>query len=324
MFPAAAGIVPSLIFLLVSVSAQDGVLESERVWTDSSGRFEITAKLLQQKGEQVVLETSDGRKIAISRDRLSEADRAFLKSTETDTENPFKPPSTGSEPAVPEKPLEPNPTLDAAHRLDYSKAVWSVEVPDTEPPGIEPRDIQLPRPQGRRQPHAVNGLLMKAAVSDVSGSGPSAQTRLMIGDFRTGELTELPPETGTAMYPVAILGDGNTIVMVGTGNDGTTSSKDLQSWRINNGSLERGATWTPYGGQPNGAIRFAAAGPDPLPQTERTGRHRGPQRLSSIEPLHPPPVLLPEIVDRFVQRPDVAAAIQWWWFGMSAADPRQF
>ncbi len=262
MFRAVVGIIPSFIFFLLSVFAQDGLRNPERLWTDSSGRFQVTARLLSQKGKQIVLENSDGKKIAINRDQLSEADQAFLNSLETDPKNPFKAPPTGSKPAVHEKPVEPKPSLDAARRLDDAKDLWRVEVSRAERPNIKPSDIDLPRPQGSRQPHAVNGLLMKVAISDVSGTGPSARTRLMIGDFRTGKLTEFPPQTETAMHPVAILGDGSTIIMVGNGSDRTTSSTDLQAWQTNNGSLMRGPTWTPYEGQPNPAIRFAAAGPD--------------------------------------------------------------
>ncbi|MEM6469636.1 MAG: hypothetical protein AAF802_08695 [Planctomycetota bacterium] len=84
----------------------------------------------------------------------------------------------------------------------------------------------------------------------------------MIGDFKTGELNELPAQKAAAMYPVAILGDDMTIVMAGNGTDGKTSKEDLQSWRVKGNSVDLGTIWKPYEGERDGTIRFAAAGSD--------------------------------------------------------------
>lgn len=273
MYRAAVGIVPSLLFFLVSICAQDGIANEERQWTDSTGRFQVKAKLIQQDGRQVVLKTSDGRTIKIPIDRLSQANQVYLQQLKTDAANKPKPLPTESKPAAPETPVDPQQSLDAAPRLDFSKEVWNVDVSASKPSSIKPVDITLPKPQGRRQPHAANGLLLMAAVSDVSGTGPAAKTRLLIANFRTDELTELPPETGTAMHPVAILGDAETIVMVGTGKDTQTTAENLQSWQVKNGSLQRGDIWSPYAGKSNGGIRFAAAGPNNSLLTCSKGGH---------------------------------------------------
>jgi hypothetical protein len=267
MFRIAIGLIPSLLFCLVFATAQDKLPSVERVWKDSTGRFQVSAKLIEKVGEKVVLQTSAGRKIEIASVRLSEADQTYLKSLESvpQTPTPRSPSSRSSDTGRPKPIAVSNASeaeLEAAPRLDFSNTIWNVKVSEPQPPEFEPSAVALPKPQGRRQPHAANSLLMKAAVSDISGSGPSAQTHLMIGDFRTGQLTELPAVSGTAMHPIAILGDGGTIVMIGTDKDGTTTKEDLQSWDIRDGKVQRGDTWKPYAGQSNRGIRFATAGPD--------------------------------------------------------------
>lgn len=51
-----------------------------RTWRDTSGRFSVEAKLLKTSATHVQLQTTDGRKIAVPIDRLSDADRKYLAS----------------------------------------------------------------------------------------------------------------------------------------------------------------------------------------------------------------------------------------------------
>jgi hypothetical protein len=53
-----------------------------RVWTDSSGRYTLEAKLVTFNDKSVVLQREDHELVAIPIDKLSEQDRAFLKSKE--------------------------------------------------------------------------------------------------------------------------------------------------------------------------------------------------------------------------------------------------
>ncbi|EMB13317.1 SHD1 domain-containing protein [Rhodopirellula europaea] len=294
MFRIAIGIIPSLLFCLIFVTAQDNQPSTERVWKDSSGRFQVTAKLIEQVGKKVVLQTRSGRKIEIPSDRLSDADQTYLKNMESAPSSPAPPSPDADQPKPIEVSNDPEAELDAAPRLKFSNTVWNVKVSDPKSSEFEPNPVALPKPHGNRQAHAANSLLMKAAVSDISGSGPSAQTRLMIGDFRTGQLTELPAVPGTAMQPIAILGDGSTVVMIGMGKDRTTTNEDLQSWDIRDGKVQRGDIWKPYAGQSNPGIRFATAGPDNRLITCSKGGHivawQMPQRraLWQIEMGSPP------------------------------------
>ncbi|MCL4202011.1 MAG: formylglycine-generating enzyme family protein [Pirellulaceae bacterium] len=51
----------------------------QRTWTDSSGRFHIEAELLEVKNGQVTLKKVDSSTVTLPLEKLSEADRAFLR-----------------------------------------------------------------------------------------------------------------------------------------------------------------------------------------------------------------------------------------------------
>jgi thiol-disulfide isomerase/thioredoxin len=61
-----------LVFATAPISAD------QRTWTDTSGKFTVTAALVEVRGKQVVLRNSDGKKTTVPLDRLSAADRAYL------------------------------------------------------------------------------------------------------------------------------------------------------------------------------------------------------------------------------------------------------
>ena len=49
-----------------------------RTWKDATGKFQVQARLVDRVGDQVRLETSQGRVISVPVDKLSEADQQFL------------------------------------------------------------------------------------------------------------------------------------------------------------------------------------------------------------------------------------------------------
>lgn len=70
-----------------------------RKWTDNSGSFSVEAELVEQRDKEVVLKAADGTSMVVPLDRLSTADRDYLKSlsSPTPTEPPVKkepPPGT--------------------------------------------------------------------------------------------------------------------------------------------------------------------------------------------------------------------------------------
>lgn len=82
-----------------TVSAQSN---ETRLWQDVSGRFQVRAQLLEHAGENVRLKTADGREISVPADRLSEADRQYLRSRAFPDDNPFG--ETETLPAAPAVP----------------------------------------------------------------------------------------------------------------------------------------------------------------------------------------------------------------------------
>ncbi|NUQ61660.1 MAG: hypothetical protein HUU20_04175 [Pirellulales bacterium] len=63
--------------------------DAPRVWKDTTGKFQIRATLVEQTASAVRLHTSDGREISVPIERLSPADRDYLKSLEMPKDNPF-------------------------------------------------------------------------------------------------------------------------------------------------------------------------------------------------------------------------------------------
>lgn len=49
-----------------------------RTWSDSTGKFEVTAKLVTTENDEVVLVTETGREIRVAKNRLSEVDLKYL------------------------------------------------------------------------------------------------------------------------------------------------------------------------------------------------------------------------------------------------------
>lgn len=58
-----------------------------RRWTDTTGRFEIVAILVEVNGESARLQREDGRFVSVKIDQLCDADRAYIRSSQL--ENPF-------------------------------------------------------------------------------------------------------------------------------------------------------------------------------------------------------------------------------------------
>jgi hypothetical protein len=64
----------------------------ERLWTDASGKFSVTAELVRVDGDYVVLRRSGGKEIKVAIGRLSGTDQAYMASLPADV----APPTTDS------------------------------------------------------------------------------------------------------------------------------------------------------------------------------------------------------------------------------------
>ena len=72
-----------------------GSAASAREWTDVTGKFKYQGELVAVRAGKVILEKADGTIISIALEKLSAADRAFLKSQD----KPAPAPAASSKPA---------------------------------------------------------------------------------------------------------------------------------------------------------------------------------------------------------------------------------
>ncbi len=55
----------------------------ERSWTDVTGKFSVTAELVEVRGDKVVLRRQNGKRITVPLAKLSAKDRQFLEKGES-------------------------------------------------------------------------------------------------------------------------------------------------------------------------------------------------------------------------------------------------
>ncbi|WP_372894274.1 SHD1 domain-containing protein [Stieleria sp.] len=99
-----------VLALLVCLCPVIGHAQSDaRLWTDKTGKFQVSAKLIEHNETQVKLQKSDGRVITVPLNILSPADAKFVRELDAEPVNPF----AGGEPmtpATPDRKLAPSPS----------------------------------------------------------------------------------------------------------------------------------------------------------------------------------------------------------------------
>jgi hypothetical protein len=68
------------IVLFLAIAAVDDVAQA-RTWTDKTGRFKVEAELIEVKDGMVRLQKTDGKKLSVPLEKLSEADQAVANET---------------------------------------------------------------------------------------------------------------------------------------------------------------------------------------------------------------------------------------------------
>lgn len=99
-------LITSVMAIVLCCAARDALGEQaeSRLWTDSTGRFQVQAMLVEQTDSAVRVRTTDGREITVPTNRLSQADQDYLKSQAAPQDNPFAggtPMSEGAKSAAP-------------------------------------------------------------------------------------------------------------------------------------------------------------------------------------------------------------------------------
>jgi formylglycine-generating enzyme required for sulfatase activity len=94
----------------------------ERTWTDTTGKFSVTAELVEVRGDKVVLRREDGKQITVPLAKLSAEDQQFLtqrkEGDSSEAENPFNGrQSLPFAPAPPESPPGKPELVDTIKKL---------------------------------------------------------------------------------------------------------------------------------------------------------------------------------------------------------------
>lgn len=263
----ACGLVVSLTD--ASIFAQS---DSMREWSDSTGNFSITAKLLEMRDGTVYLENEQGKTLKIPMERLSQSDQEFLAGGN----NPFEMveergggSTRGSAAAASSRAATADTASgmdiwDTSMEMDWSDAEqiplvaageWNVSAPSAPPMEIADKPTPLQKKTSFHEKMtgmAVNLSRGRAVVGySVSFGVSEPKTRLALIDLKSGKAIHTAAVTA-AMKPLAVLDNGSTVLMVGSGDGRSSHEKhnELQLWKVKGKSIERSASWIPYADQP--------------------------------------------------------------------------
>ncbi|MDP1560509.1 MAG: SHD1 domain-containing protein [Pirellulaceae bacterium] len=113
---------PLLIALqTITAAAQSNDSDEYRIWTDSTGQHKVNAKLVDQSEKEVTLEKTDGSKVTLALDKLSEGDRQFLRSMPAKLEPEVDPFSGGQPLAEIQRPQNQHPRESNTSRSPVAK-----------------------------------------------------------------------------------------------------------------------------------------------------------------------------------------------------------
>jgi hypothetical protein len=256
----------SFLLIVFLVGSSFGVADEPRQWTDSTGKFRITATLFELRDGTVYLKSGDGKTLKIPLDRLSKADQEFL----TAGDNPFQmvdeaPPanipsetSTGSPSAGRSSSMsawQNPPQIDwqSVPELDrgFDEAQWNYTPPEINSLPFEMKRASLPKKtnffEGMRR-LKVNPLAKRCVAGyTLTFSVPKPLSRISLVDLPTGKAVN-SDQVECNMCPLAVLNDGKTVLMQGTGKEreGYETGDQLQLWKLSGTQVSRSEIWIPF------------------------------------------------------------------------------
>lgn len=244
-----------------------------RTWADSTGRFQLRAKLSSVEGDNVILVREDGQTMTIAKEKLSKADQEHLAGL--DAENPFKAAEASPFTPVPARPAAARPVPLAPARpavagvgrtvsVDWSRSEmialapveteWKITPPAGPTLGFRPKSVALPQKTDffeKMSGIAVNPVAKKAVVGySLAKHGAGATTRILICDIERGRMVA----TGTGpgeMAPLALHDNGRHVVM--RQNEFHTKER-LEVWAVEDNEVVQSVICTPYIGARGGNV----------------------------------------------------------------------
>jgi hypothetical protein len=253
----------TLMLLLVAMTTIASAQQDSRLWTDSTGRFKVTATLIESKDGTVQLRTADGKTLNLPINRLSQADQDFLSGGA----NPFAGGTTDApmnEVSTLPNSIRPSGggigSWSAPKEIDWSQvqelkprdfAGWNVPAVRNQL-SLEVRPGQLKAdliPGEKKHPFLAINVRCKRAAVGFTGTAKDGTvfSRLTLVDFTSGQSVHSQPLVGY-FRPAALLDDGNTVVMLGAGS--SHKKQDLrdkmQLWKFDGARVTQSASWFPY------------------------------------------------------------------------------
>lgn len=227
--------------------------DEARTWTDSTGKFKVSATFVEKKGGNVILEKEDGKKLTIPIAKLCEADKAFLEGLEA--ANPFSEMEEDSDNTSASSSKGSASGRGSAINWSEVETVeilggdrWEIPIPQTSGLGFEPKKVPLPK-KGHFfegiHPLAINLNAKKVALGySTSFSIPTPLTRLVLGDLTTGKMVA-SESTEAHMKPLCLLDDGATVLMVGVDDKGE-GPEVIQEWTLKGKKINKSENWVPF------------------------------------------------------------------------------
>ncbi len=272
-----------ITYLVLQTASVHGQAGDMREWSDATGKFKVTASLMEVKDGTAFLKAKDGKTLKIPVAKLSAADQSFL----AEGDNPFMEAGndfgassnstneTGGNSSQGGWNAEPVVDWDEVEPLDRTtESEWNLTLPQKNELGFTPKPAtlnKLNRAFEDIRKLIVDPISQRAVAGYTSSfSHDQPESRLAISDIVSGKTIHTSPVVAD-MCPIAVLNDGITIVMYGTsdGRGGFETRDQLQLWRLDGKKIIRTKSWIPFpnesesfGRKENGIMAAVIAAPN--------------------------------------------------------------
>lgn len=237
--------------------------QQSREWTDSSGKFSVTATLVQVRDGVAFLKSDEGKTFKIPVTRLSDADQEHLKVGTNPFEmvdekrkpTPKAPSGFGKRSGTMFDGWRNPPTIDwdSVDTIDlgFGETQWTYTPPASNKLPFEPKRSSLPKKsnffEGMRR-MKINPISARCVAGyTLTFSVPKPLSRISLVDLPSGKAINCEP-VECNMCPLTVLNDGKTVLMQGTAREreGFETGDQLQLWQLNGKKVARSGIWIPF------------------------------------------------------------------------------
>lgn len=275
-----------MVGVVSSVLAADPAF---RTWSDSSGKFKITAKFVSLKGDVVTLAQEDGTEIEIPLKKLATVDQKEAQKLSEAGDNPFetkKPDNpfesakvkgsskksggrgrrnSGAKSSASKSDLEEDDNVESVDApISGAKEIalhtadtvgWNLTVPappkDAMFPGAA-KSVALPGKEffERNEKIVVNPTAKKAILSyHLAEHGQPGRTRMVMADLTTGRPVKGAGVSGN-FQPLALSDDGKMLVVHKIPLGwGKGDEHFCEIWKMDGGKDSNRISWEPFKGE---------------------------------------------------------------------------